>query len=83
MTDNNNTKKLAKIVNLLNFDWKMRPHLINRITQTEKVTVFDEAGQPTEKEVEFYISTETMSKLCKILREQVGLPEVISNEQRK
>ncbi|QIG68795.1 hypothetical protein EVB68_058 [Rhizobium phage RHph_Y2_6] len=80
MTDNNNTKKLAKIINLLNFDWKSRPHLVNRITQIEKVTVFDEAGQPTEKEVEFFISTETMEKLCKLLREQAGLPTVHSSE---
>jgi hypothetical protein len=80
MTDNNNTKKLAKITNLLNFDWKTKPFLINRITQTEKVTVFDEAGQPTEKEVDFRISTETMEKLCKILREEAGLLTVHNGE---
>lgn len=79
-TATNHTRSLARIINALNFDWKTKPELINRITQTEVVEVFDEAGQPIQREVTFFITTETMEKLCKLLKERCDLPDVISNE---
>lgn len=81
MTENNKNKMLARIINVLNFDWKTKPELINSITQTETVEIFDEAGQPIQKEVTFFISTETMEKFCKIIRKKAGIPDVYSNEQ--
>lgn len=81
MSENNNNKMLARLINILNFDWKTKPELINSITQTEVVEIFDEAGQPFQKEVTFFITTETMEKFCKLIRKKAGAPDVFTNEQ--
>lgn len=66
---------LLKLISALNTDWDNRAAYINRIKQTERVTVFAEDGTAIEKDVEFFVNWESIKAVLELVRKKAGLED--------
>lgn len=73
ITMNNVTNRAESLLNALAPDHHSRAAYVGRISQTERVTVWDESGQPFEKEVSFLISWDSISKILELARERARI----------
>lgn len=62
-----------RVENALKSDYHSRGVYSNRITQTERITVWDETGQSIEQDVTFSISWDSISALLTMVRTRAGL----------
>jgi hypothetical protein len=67
------TTSQERLVSALTPDHHSRSAYVGRVKQTETVTIWDENGQPFEKEVSFLISWDSISKILSLARERARL----------
>ena len=74
---------VLRLVTAVNPSWYNRGDYSNRVKQTERVTVFTEDGTPIEKDVEFFISWESIQAILRLVQQKARLPNdlCISIEQ--
>ncbi|QWY83504.1 hypothetical protein [Rhizobium phage RHph_X2_28B] len=64
-----------RLLNATSTDWTNRSNFINKVKQTEKVTVFTEDGTPIETEVEFFITWESIKAVLELVNKKAKLPD--------
>jgi hypothetical protein len=67
------TSSQERLENAISSDHHSRSAYVGRVKQTETVTIWDENGQPFEKEVSFLISWDSISKILSLARERAKL----------
>ena len=72
---NQEQQQYLKLINAITPDWTNRSDYINRVKQTEKVTVFAEDGTAIETEVEFFISWESIKAILSLVQKKADIAD--------
>ena len=66
---------LLRLIGAVTPSWHNKGYFNNRVKQTERVTVFAEDGTAIEKDVEFYISWESIKAILELARNKANIPD--------
>lgn len=75
MKNQEQQQNYLKLINAITPDWTNRSDYINRVKQTEKVTVFAEDGTAIETEVEFFISWESIKAILGLVQKKADIAD--------
>ncbi len=78
MTNNNNNNQELRLLQALNTGWKNRADYVNRVKQTEKVTIITEDGTPYETEVSFFINLESTQAIFDLVKKKANIQNEFS-----